>query len=155
MIADPKGTFYGTTLYGGKGKGSGTVFSEDAAGHFSVLHVFKGDVDGTMPYAGLVRDASGNLYGVTFFGGSNGRGILFKVTPAGKETILHSFGSSQQDGQEPMGGLVMDKEGNLYGTTTSGGLQSRSSSKINSPADRRRSSIPSRVKVTGSSPRLR
>jgi uncharacterized repeat protein (TIGR03803 family) len=132
LIADSKGTFYGTTTFGGKGNGLGTVFSEDATGHFSVLHVFKGGEDGETPYPGLVRDTSGNLYGVTTFGGTNGGGILFKVTPAGKETILHSFPSSQQDGQEPMGGLVMDKEGNLYGTTTSGGFQFGTVFKIDS-----------------------
>ena len=122
LISDTKGTFYGTASGGGGGprKGSGTVFSVDASGRFTVLHVFKGTEDGASPYAGLVRDASGNLYGVTSRGGTNDSGIVFKVNSAAKKRILHSFGSDS-DGTDPMGGLVMDKDGNLYGTTYTGG----------------------------------
>jgi len=121
LIVDANGTFYGTTFYGGREKATGTVFSADASGHFSVLHAFNGSSDGFSPYAGLLRDASGNLYGTTSGGGSYDSGIVFKLDPAGKETILHSFGPGNYDGGNPMGGLVTDKNGNLYGTTYSGG----------------------------------
>ena len=118
LISDTKGNFYGTAP--GGGKGSGTVFSADASGSFSVLYAFNGSSDGFSPYAGLLRDASGNLYGTTSRGGSQDGGTVFKLTPAGKKTTLHSFGLDN-DGADPMAGLVMDKDGNLYGTTYTGG----------------------------------
>jgi uncharacterized repeat protein (TIGR03803 family) len=82
-----------------------------------------GCADGSYPHAGLVMDASGNLYGATATGGAYFQGTVFKLTPDGTETVLHSFGSSSTDGLQPyLGALVMDSEGNLYGTTTLGGV---------------------------------
>jgi len=86
-----------------------------------VLHGFGAAVtDGTHPQAGLVFDRKGNLYGTTWNGGTSNLGTLFKVTPSGTETVLHSFGA-YPDGVFPEGDLVFDSEGNLYGTTEQGG----------------------------------
>jgi uncharacterized repeat protein (TIGR03803 family) len=71
----------------------------------------------------LVRDKKGNLFGTTRDGGASGFGTVFKITSSGVEKVLHSF-TYGPDGAEPYAGLVMDSEGNLYGTTYSGGLYS-------------------------------
>jgi uncharacterized repeat protein (TIGR03803 family) len=82
-------------------------------------------VDGINPSGTLVFDASGNLYGVTLSGGSNGQGTVFELTPTASgpwtETVLHGFGSSGTDGANPNAGLIFDPAGNLYGTTGQGG----------------------------------
>jgi uncharacterized repeat protein (TIGR03803 family) len=78
-------------------------------------------VDGANPYAGLVMDAKGNLYGTTFVGGSADVGTVFKLTGT-KETLLHTFAGYPTDGAQPyFGSLAMDANGNLYGTTVYGG----------------------------------
>jgi len=91
-------------------------------GKETVLHSFTGS-DGAYPYAGLVRDAAGNLYGTTYYGGARGYGTVFKVTETGKESVLYSFagGIDGPDGALPCAGLVLDAKGNLYGTTIYGG----------------------------------
>jgi uncharacterized repeat protein (TIGR03803 family) len=76
--------------------------------------------DGHYPYGNLVADKEGNLYGTTN-GGGNDYGTVFEITSAGTEKVLYSFGSQSGDGMGPVAGLVLDKEGNLYGTTTEGG----------------------------------
>jgi uncharacterized repeat protein (TIGR03803 family) len=83
--------------------------------------------DGSGPYLGnLIFDSAGNLYGTTENGGTNNVGVVFELTPTAgggwKETVLHNFSSSGKDGYKPYGGLVFDKSGNLYGTTTTGGV---------------------------------
>jgi uncharacterized repeat protein (TIGR03803 family) len=85
-----------------------------------VLHSFTGAPDGAGPSAGLIRDATGNLYGTTYLGGAYGWGTVFKRDRAGNETVLHSF-TSGHDGAVPLGGLIRDAEGNLYGTAYYGG----------------------------------
>ncbi len=87
---------------------------------FTVLYNFTGGTDGGYPYAGLVRDAAGNLYGTTGSGGSSGFGVIFKLNKKGTETVLHSF-TGGSDGEYPYGELVRDAKGNLYGTTAGGG----------------------------------
>jgi len=87
---------------------------------FTVLHSFTNSPDGAFPFAGLLRDAAGNLYSTTASGGVSGFGTVFKLDPAGNETVLHSFTGSP-DGAFPNAGLVMDPAGNLYGTTSQGG----------------------------------
>jgi uncharacterized repeat protein (TIGR03803 family) len=123
LAADTSGSGYGTTTNGGDGcvpYGCGTVFKIDRAGQVTVLHSFQGGAaDGLNPFAGVIRDRAGNLYGTTFIGGPNNAGTVFKVDSTGKETILHAFNDS--DGRELFGGLVRDNAGNLYGTTESGG----------------------------------
>ena len=124
-ILDAKGNLYGTTTSGGTSN-YGTVFKVTPGGAETVLYSFGGPPDGAGPYtAGVVRDKAGNLYGTTGAGGANNQGSVFKLTPAGVETLLHSFVADGKDGVLPIGGLVMDKAGNLYGTTNRGGAASQ------------------------------
>jgi len=121
LIMDAKGNLYGTTLGGGT-YGYGTVFKLDPSGNQTVLHSFAGNLDdgGTLN-ANLIMDASGNLYGTTYQGSApSGAGTVFRLDPAGNETILHRF-TGGSDGAHPESGLIMDAEGNLYGTTFDGG----------------------------------
>ena len=126
LVLDWRGNLYGTTLSGGA-SGWGTVFKVTPEGHETVLYSFTGGADGGVPYADLVLDRQGNLYGTTSVGGDKGCGsffgcgTVFKVTPEGHETVLHSFTAANGDGAEPYAGLVFDWRGNLYGTTLSGG----------------------------------
>jgi uncharacterized repeat protein (TIGR03803 family) len=86
-----------------------------------VLHAFTGGADGGTPYAPLIRDATGDLYGTTVYGGSYDCGVVFKLDPSGNETVLHTFAGPPTDGNAPTGGVVRDAAGNLYGTTQQGG----------------------------------
>ena len=95
------------------------MYKVDASGE-TVLHSFTGGADGKWPYAGVIRDSAGNLYGTTQAGGTAGAGVVYVVDPAGKETVLHSF-TGGADGGEPQAGVVRDEAGNLYGTTLGGG----------------------------------
>src|SRR5271157_1456393 len=128
LLPDAQGNLYGTTSQGGDPactNGCGTVFKVDTTGKETVLYSFTGLPDGASPTAGLVQDAQGNLYGTTSQGGdpacTNGCGTLFKVDTTGNETVLYSFTGTGGDGSEPYGGLVLDAQGNLYGTTSQGG----------------------------------
>jgi uncharacterized repeat protein (TIGR03803 family) len=87
---------------------------------FKVVYNFTGESDGGESLAGLTVDTAGNLYGTTNSGGLSNVGVVFKVTPSGAETVLHTFTDSP-DGSNPNAGLLRDKLGNLYGTTKSGG----------------------------------
>ena len=122
LTVAPSGNLYGTTFHGGNGYGDGTVFaiapSSDAETYF---YEFKGSSgDGAHPHAGLVSDKNGNLYGTTQNGGLDGLGTVFEIDATGNETVLYSFTGSP-DGASPYGRLVMDSQGNLYGTTLQGG----------------------------------
>lgn len=122
LFRDKGGNLYGTNFWAGNGN-YGTVFELRASGKFIVLHTFghDGGFDGLHPYAGLIRDGAGNLYGTASNGGMWGQGAVFRVDHrTGAETVLYSFGL-QPDGSFPTGGLRIDSEGNLYGTTGSGG----------------------------------
>ena len=125
MVRDTAGHLYGTTFNGGGagcyGYGCGAVFKLDTSGKEVILYSFTDSPDGSGPYAGLVRDAEGNLYGTTLSGGSAGRGTVFKVGKDGRETVLHSFGGPD-DGDSPYAPLIRDAAGNLYGTTRGGKL---------------------------------
>uniref|UniRef100_UPI00333F820F choice-of-anchor tandem repeat GloVer-containing protein n=1 Tax=Castellaniella defragrans TaxID=75697 RepID=UPI00333F820F len=121
LVEDQDGMFYGTTAVGGL-TGDGAVYRMTRAGKFSVLHFFGDDeIDGKTPSGGLTLGADGNLYGTTEFGGRDNRGIVYQLTPTGKLTVLHSFGSVSDDGENPKNGVVQDNDGNLYGTTGAGG----------------------------------
>ncbi len=122
LIRDAAGNLFGTTLYGGD-YDDGTVYEVDAAGMEKVLYSFNGSPDGENPEAGLVLDQSGNLYGTTSLGGADGQGTVFKVDTAGQETVLYSF-KGTTDGRSPYAGVARDKAGNLYGTTLLGGVHS-------------------------------
>jgi uncharacterized repeat protein (TIGR03803 family) len=124
LVRDSAGNLYGTTVYGGTNgcsSGCGIVFKLDKTNKKTLLHEFTGASDGEYPYAGLIRDSAGNLYGTTYAGGASGFGTVFKVDTTGKETILHSFTGGAADGEYPFAGLVRDAAGNLYGTTQNGG----------------------------------
>ena len=96
------------------------VFAVTAHAGVTVLYAFKGGSDGSNPNASLIIDAAGNLYGTTLTSGS-GVGTVFKLAPDGSETVLHAFNGRKGDGALPYGGLIANKEGNLYGTTEYGG----------------------------------
>jgi len=85
-----------------------------------VLHSFAGGAsDGAYPFAGVILDLNGNLYGDTEEGDSSGEGTVYQLNKNGTLTVLHSFAGS--DGSYPVGGLVRDMNGNVYGTTSAGG----------------------------------
>jgi len=119
LILDSKGNLYGTTSAGGA-HDFGTIFEVTPSGKETVLYSFGGfNGDGIAPVAGLARDSKGNLYGTTSVDGF-GFGTVFKLTAAGKESVLYSF-TGHADGNTPLAGLVRDSTGNLYGTTENGG----------------------------------
>jgi uncharacterized repeat protein (TIGR03803 family) len=119
LIQDAAGNFYGTTLLGGA-YGYGTVFVVSKTGQEKVLYSFTGGADGAIPWAGLIQDAAGNLFGTTVQGGAYGVGTVFVVNKTGQEKVLHSF-TYGADGEYPQAGLIQDAAGNLFGTTIYGG----------------------------------
>jgi uncharacterized repeat protein (TIGR03803 family) len=131
LTRDTAGNLYGTARQGGaqskacSGGGCGTVFKLGPTGAEIVLHSFTGE-DGANPFGDLIQDAAGNLYGTASGGGATstceppyGCGVVFKLSPSGAYTILHSFTGA--DGAYPEAGLVRDAAANLYGTTARGG----------------------------------
>jgi uncharacterized repeat protein (TIGR03803 family) len=130
LVFDKAGNLYGTTEFGGT-KTQGTVFeiTPNANGTWteSVIYDFTGGADGGQPYASLVFDAAGNLYGTTGFGGSTncnlGCGTVFELTLGSSgwtETALYTF-TGGSDGRQPSSRILLDAAGNLYGTTLLGG----------------------------------
>jgi uncharacterized repeat protein (TIGR03803 family) len=132
LVRDSGGNVYGTTYYGGNltcnksgNYGCGTVFKVTKSGKETALYTFTGGTDGAYPYAGLLRDAKGNLYGTSTEGGDlncappYGCGTVFQLTKAGKLTVLHSF-TGKADGAGPDGSLIRDAAGNLYGASSGG-----------------------------------
>src|ERR1035441_4343728 len=85
-----------------------------------VLQNFGALPRGAIPYAGVIRDSAGNLYGITFSGGTAGAGVVYKLDAAGRQTVLYSF-TGGADGANPNAGVIGDPEGDLYGTTPYGG----------------------------------
>ena len=137
-ISDTQGNVYGVTAYGGANScdppypaayGCGAIVKMDASGNESVLHSFAG-TDGAMPLGGLVLDGQGNLYGTTYAGGNltcnsgEGCGTVFKLNLTTVTfTVVHSFTGSP-DGMFSEEPLLLDAQGNLYGTTDDGGANS-------------------------------
>ena len=120
LLRDAAGNLYGTTSNGGVQScyvsfGCGVIFKLDTANHETVLYRFTDGTDGKMPL-GLVADAAGNLYGTTYDGGKFGIGAVFKLDSSGVLTVLYSF-TGGTDSDDPAGHLIIDKAGNLYGTT--------------------------------------
>jgi uncharacterized repeat protein (TIGR03803 family) len=130
LFRDSGGNFYGTTGGGGNHGcqlqlGCGTVFELDASRHETALYAFQGGAAGFYPESGVIRDGAGNLYGATPDGSNvnckNTCGVVFKIDPAGNETVLHAF-TGGTDGRIPhTSGLARDAAGNLYGVTVTGG----------------------------------
>jgi uncharacterized repeat protein (TIGR03803 family) len=119
LVRDSAGNLYGTTSAGGT-KGFGVAFELDTAGNLTTLHNFGAFFgDGQSPFAPLVQDSSGNLYGTTQRGGTSDAGTVFKIDASGNESILHSFAIT--DGLAPDAPVILDTAGNLFGTTTQGG----------------------------------
>ena len=124
---DQSGNMYGTTILGGSGVGvvyemtlSGGQWTEQP------IYTFAGSPDGATPYAGVIFDTAGNLYGTTTAGGASGNGTVFELSPSGggwTEQVIYNF-QGGADGGDPVGGLIFDASGNLYGATASGGTGS-------------------------------
>jgi uncharacterized repeat protein (TIGR03803 family) len=129
LMIDATGNLYGTTPGGGTNQ-DGVVFEmlPGLAGTWTeaILYAFCSMTncpDGKRPEAALAMDSQGNLYGTTAGGGAHGFGVVFKLSPVGSgwlETVLHSF-TGGIDGGNPVAGLAIDSQGNLYGTATVGG----------------------------------
>jgi uncharacterized repeat protein (TIGR03803 family) len=130
VVADSLGTLYGTTYTGGV-LGMGVVYKIDQTGKLTVLYSFTGGADGGLPYAGVILDAAGNLYGTTYAGGISCApfgefphcGVVYKVDPSGNETVLYSFSEYSGTGYEPRTGVVRDAAGNLYGAAAGGAFE--------------------------------
>jgi uncharacterized repeat protein (TIGR03803 family) len=129
LIFDRTGNLYGTTV-GGGAYNYGTVFQLSPNGNGSwtesVLHSFINDgKDGGVPFAGVIFDSAGNLYGTTLGGGAYDYGTVFRLSPNGDgswtESVLHSFNADGKDGYGSFAGIIFDPAGNLYGTTLNGG----------------------------------
>jgi uncharacterized repeat protein (TIGR03803 family) len=127
LIMDASGNLYGTTSFGGMGNG-GTVFELSPSGggwHFNLLCYLPAASSG--PQASLVMDHAGNLYGTTYAGGTHAQGAVFKATTGGGAcTDLYDF-TGGMDGGHPWDGLVLNLDGNLYGTTQHGGASNNCS----------------------------
>jgi uncharacterized repeat protein (TIGR03803 family) len=106
--------------YAGGVNGAGTVLKITPAGVETVIWSFANGADGDEPYGSLVQGSDGNFYGMTYAGGVNSAGTVFKTTPGGVETVLWSFGTGT-DGSYPYGSLVQGNDGNFYGVTYYGG----------------------------------
>ena len=130
VVQASDGNFYGTTYGGGANQYYGTVFKITPSGTLTSLYSFCGQAncaDGALPYAGLVQGTDGNFYGTTLEGGANtgcslgagSCGTVFRITPGGTLTTLHSFCAQAgcADGGNPYAGLVQASDGNFYGTT--------------------------------------
>jgi uncharacterized repeat protein (TIGR03803 family) len=123
LLLDAAGNLYGTTCHGGT-QGMGTVFKVTPGGTETVMYSFAGTPDGSCPLAGLNLHA-GIFYGTTYQGGASNYGTVFKLTKAGQETVLYSFSALHQDGHYPQAALIRDSSGNLYGTTLGGGIETK------------------------------
>jgi uncharacterized repeat protein (TIGR03803 family) len=128
LVEDASGNLYGVASTGGaqvkclSQNGCGTVWKLDTAEAFSVLYTFTGGADGGYPVGRLVRDAFGNIHGVTYLGGDPtcNCGVVFRLDSSGQETIIHEFFGGG-GGSYPFIGLL-DVGGTLYGTTLGGGI---------------------------------
>jgi uncharacterized repeat protein (TIGR03803 family) len=121
MTQAPNGKFYGTASNLGNAGSYGTVFTMTPKGKFTVVHQFN-NTDGAYPFGGLILGTDGNFYGQTDLGGASAYGAfgtVYKMTPSGKVTTLHSF--EQTDGDNPISNLVQGTDGNFYGTASYGG----------------------------------
>jgi uncharacterized repeat protein (TIGR03803 family) len=122
LIQATNGDLYGTAIEGGANGQFGTIFKATASGNVTTLYSFCAQTnctDGENPTAGLVQATNGDFYGTTKGGGAAGYGTVFKISPSGALTTLHSFDNT--DGANPYAGLVQGTNGKFYGTTFDGG----------------------------------
>jgi uncharacterized repeat protein (TIGR03803 family) len=127
LLADASGALYGTAEVGGGSSDDGTVYklTPSKSGYAeTILHTFVGgNDDGAYPFGALVADTTGALYGSTLYGGPADNGTIYKLTPSGTTYVvsfLYGFNGGN-DGANPLGALILDKHGALYGTTQNGG----------------------------------
>ena len=124
MVQGNDGAFYGVTYLGGAGN-LGAIFKITATGTFTLIHSFAGAPnDGTHPRSGLILGSDGNFYGTTLSGGKANDGMIYKVTPAGQVTILHSLCSVTgcTDGFYTATPLIQHTNGKFYGSTSGNSL---------------------------------
>jgi uncharacterized repeat protein (TIGR03803 family) len=129
LVIDNMGNLYGTTVAGGGGgecgnfTDCGTVFKVTRTGTETILHTFIGGCDGANPRSGFVMDDAGNMYGTTQIGGvcnnALGFGTVYKLTPSGTVSLLYIF-QGGADGENPVGNLAADGQGDLYGAASGG-----------------------------------
>jgi uncharacterized repeat protein (TIGR03803 family) len=125
VVFAPSGNFYGTTLVGGN-NGNGAVFEIKSSGNTWIetsIYKFAGGADAINPVATVSIDAHGNLYGTAPAGGAYSNGAVYELSHSAtgwNETVLYSF-QGLSDGANPVGGVIVDPSGNLYGTTFDGG----------------------------------
>jgi uncharacterized repeat protein (TIGR03803 family) len=122
LARDAEGNLYGTTYTDGN-TFLGTIFKIDSSATFSILHSFSGWEGGVSYLSPFTLGPDGNLYGVTTAGGSSSAGVVFKISPKGKYTVLYSF-TGGPDGYYATGSLAVDSSDNVYGATYSGGSSS-------------------------------
>jgi uncharacterized repeat protein (TIGR03803 family) len=131
LLEAPDGYFYGTTSGGfSENTTLGTVFKVDSRGELTTLYNFCTDgnacSDGYLPFGGLALASDGNFYGTTYSGGEYSAGTVFRITPSGHLTTIHSFcqggGQACPDGTALEAGLIQGSDGNLYGSTMSNGI---------------------------------
>lgn len=134
LVFDSSGNIYGTTEAGGvgdcNGLGCGIIYKLTLSGRGqwteSIIYSFTGGNDGSAAYGGVVFDRVGNLYGTTYSGSTYNCGTVFRLAPSGSgwtESTLHVFNPNAGDGCNPVAGLTIDMVGDLYGTTSNGGVQ--------------------------------
>jgi uncharacterized repeat protein (TIGR03803 family) len=132
LVEARDGNFYGVTSEGGQfdcpqfdGR-CGTVFRMTRDGDVTFIYNFTTETsDGAQPNGPLVEGPDGQLWGATALGGATGNGTIFKITPGGELTTLHSFGSTSTDGLVPQGTMILASDGNFYGTTVAGGTDNQ------------------------------
>jgi uncharacterized repeat protein (TIGR03803 family) len=130
LVQGINGNFYGTTQLGGTNEPwGGTVFEITPVGKLSILYSFcarTNCTDGQEPLAGLVQATNGNFYGTTLYGGTTFNGTIFEITPAGNLTTIYNFCSQPNcaDGAAPEAPVIEASNGNFYGTTVAGGMNS-------------------------------
>jgi uncharacterized repeat protein (TIGR03803 family) len=127
LLIEPDGTMYGVATTGGA-YGLGTAFRmapvPGTGWEYEVLHAFRGIPDGIFPYGGLIKDAQGNLYGTTYYGGVDDLGTVYRLSQVGgtwTSTVLHDFAGGN-DGAYPISALAFGTNGAMYGTTSLGGV---------------------------------
>jgi uncharacterized repeat protein (TIGR03803 family) len=119
VVLDAAGNLYGSTRFYGT-TNWGSVYRFTPGVGITSLHDYT-PATGTVPYSGgLTRDGAGNLYGTSFSGGQYGVGTVFRVSAAGVHTVLHNFNDATSVAYNPVGGVVRDGSGNLYGTANAG-----------------------------------